>query len=490
MKTLSVQRTGLVLILYLTSSNLTLATGQDLEFDRTSYDLFVLESTPMNSTLTFLTAKTKEPEEIEYRLHGDQNRTFYLNSSSGELILIKAIDYEKTSMFKLTIEARLSSMAVSPIFTQLNVRLLNINDNEPEINLIRHSAETIRFDFQTCSIAFATVHLKDFDSSTKHLSLSLDQTEEFQLKLLRENHGSFGHEAIYVVSTTDHCLWKEHRRSTNLKFESCDNDSPILCSNRSYSFDFQSNDLICYLSFNVTTIYIDLVENLPVSSLIYSANRKNLCEKILFSIDDSKNFRIDPKTGDLTTLKMFNRTERSLYRLILSINRSFSIRINVRIIDAEGKKPFLTRKMFQISRRNFEQIQIFNSTLCRSKSLVEDFFEISSNCTVRSLVLPPPIGRFRFVVELNQTEEFRDEFLIEFFDENPTSILLVAFVVFPFIASIVLLVFIIRKFFWNDSTIFIDDFQQKKTIQRGNENQLLSFFFGKQHEIICISRIM
>ena len=44
----------------------------------------------------------------------------------------------------------------------------------------------IKYDLNTSSTPFATINIKDLDESTKNLSLILNDTEHFQIQLIRQ----------------------------------------------------------------------------------------------------------------------------------------------------------------------------------------------------------------------------------------------------------------------------------------------------------------
>ncbi|CAF3452234.1 unnamed protein product, partial [Rotaria sp. Silwood2] len=106
-----------------------------LYFDRNSYEIFLSESTQIYTKIALIKAISAPSLSIQYELHGDTNKTFYLNSLTGELILLNPVDYETISIYKLTAEAR-SPSSIAPCFAELIIHILNINDNPPDINLI------------------------------------------------------------------------------------------------------------------------------------------------------------------------------------------------------------------------------------------------------------------------------------------------------------------------------------------------------------------
>ncbi|CAF1111207.1 unnamed protein product [Rotaria sordida] len=399
-----------ILIIYFTNATY-------LYFDRNSYEIFINESTKIYTKIALIKAISSPSISIQYELYGDINKTFYLNSFTGELILLNSIDYETISIYKLTIEARSLSLIIAPCFTELIIHILNINDNSPDINLIiypsiLYKSNIIKYDLNTYSTPFATITIKDFDESTKNLNLYLNDTEHFQIQLIREIKNNL----IYILST---------KNNSNLIYQdnyyllliSCDNDQPLLCTNQTYKFYMKSNEYLCNLSFNQKIYIIDIKENIPIKTFLMHKITNKFCRNISYTIDDIKNFYIDSYTGDLFTLKKFNRTKQSIYIINLFVNNEFKINIFIRILDQYGNIPFLINKYMIINQKNFLFINIFNSTLCRPQIIMKNYFQLLSNCTIISFK-KPPLGQYLFNIELEQQINHQDTFLLELKQEQ------------------------------------------------------------------------
>jgi hypothetical protein len=141
------------------------------------------------------------------------------------------------------------------------------------------------------------------------------------------------------------------------------------------------------------------------------------CENIIYSIDDTENFYMNSYTGDLFTLKKFNRIQQSIYIIQLFINNEMKIKIIVRILDQYGNIPFLINKNLVINQNKFFFVHLFNSTQCRSQLLIENYFQLLSNCTIIPLIKPPK-GQYLFYIELIQRINYQDTFLLELNEEQ------------------------------------------------------------------------
>jgi hypothetical protein len=387
-----------------------------LYFERDSYDIFISESTEIYTKISLIQAISSPSLSIRYELHGDTNKTFYLNSLTAELILLNRLDYETIPIYKLTMEAR-SSSSIAPCFSELVIHIVNVNDNPPEMNVViypsvLYESKIIKYDLNTSSTPFATINIKDLDESTENLSLSINDTEHFQIQLIRRMKNIL----IYLLSTKNNSQLI-YQDNYYVSFNSCDNDQPSLCTNQTYQLYLKSTEDLCQLSFNQKNYIIDIKENLPKKTFLMHKITNKFCENIVYSIDDTEHFYIDSYTGDLFTFKEFNRTERSIYIIHLFINNDLKIKIIVRILDQYGNIPFIMNKNLIINQNQFFHAHLLNSTLCRSQSIIENYFQLLTNCTIIPLIKPPK-GQYLFHIELLQRINYQDTFLLELNEEQ------------------------------------------------------------------------
>ena len=420
--------------------------GFYLRFARPSYDVLVSESTGLSASIGRIEAIASPDLTLEYQLHGDTNGTFLLNASTGELTLVSSLDYERIPLYQLTIEARSSPPVVAPCFAELLIHLLNVNDHPPEIDLIAYSSsKVIIYDLQRSSTPFATIHLKDRDESTKNLSLQLNDSEHFQLELLRQVKGGLLTESLYILSTRNNQQLLDHQYSFGLLIHACDHDQPNLCSTRSSRWQLQSKVYRCYLSFPSSSPIIDINEDLSMHTLIFSPAINQSCEKISFALDDTRHFFVDSQTGDVYTSTPFNRTEQSLYRVHLLLDHALRIPLTIRVLDQIGRRPFLTRKHLRLSPQRFRQVHLSNSSTCHAATIVESYFQLLSNCTLRALVIPPPAGRYRFTIDLKDRMDYQDTFVLELEEERSRAWVVVLCVSLLLLLLLIALVVISRR---------------------------------------------
>ncbi|CAF1386892.1 unnamed protein product [Adineta ricciae] len=436
------------LFLFISSTN-----GIFLFFERDSYEFFVSESAPINTKIGTIQATSSSSLSIRYELYGDINKTFYLNSTTGILTLSNTLDYETISIYKLTIEARALSSTVAPSFSEIVIHVLNTNDNPPDINVMFYPSvltegNVIKYDLNSNSTPLATINIKDLDESTNNLTLFINDTQHFQLQFVRQSKNGLITESIYILSTRNnpHLLKNDHYY---LSLYSCDNDQPPLWTNRTYEFHLKPNENLC--QFNQTHYIIDIKENLPNRTLILPRLTNQFCQTMVYSIDDTKNFFIQSRTGDLYTSTMFDREEQSIYRLNLQavdqFNKTMKAMLTIRILDEYGHIPFLSLKKLRLNRREFSSIDLFNSTYCHYQTMVYSYFQLLSNCTLKKLSLPVQ-GKYLFSVQLNQKYNYEDTFLLELTSDSNETIFsnLVQsqwMIIIPIILSIFLILLLI-----------------------------------------------
>jgi hypothetical protein len=396
---------------------ISITNAEFLFFERDSYEFYLSESTPINTKIALIKATSSSSLLLQYKLYGDTNKIFDINSSTGELSLLNSLDYETIPIHKLTIEARSLLSPIAPCFSEITIQVLNINDNPPDINLMFYPSvlfelNIIKYDLNTYSTPLATINIKDLDESTKNLTLIINDTNNFQLQFVRQTKYSLITESIYILSTKNNSQLIQYEYYY-LSLNSCDNDQPLLWTNRSYEFHMKPNENLC--SFENNSI-IDIKETLPNRTLILNKLTNKFCQNLIYSIDDIKNFYINIQTGYLYTSTIFNRNEQSIYKINLKAidqyNKVIQTKLTIRILDEYDHIPFLIKKKFRINRNDFISIDLFNSTYCRYQSMIYNYFQLLNNCTLVKYSLPIQ-GKYLFYIQLNQKNNYEDTFLLE-----------------------------------------------------------------------------
>uniref|UniRef100_A0A286XUB6 Protocadherin beta 15 n=1 Tax=Cavia porcellus TaxID=10141 RepID=A0A286XUB6_CAVPO len=107
-------------------------------FAQTLYEVQVPENTPLGTLIVKVSARDLDigtNAEISYSLYSSQEigKTFELSSSSGEVRLIKLLDFETIPSYELDIEA--SDGGGLSGKCSVSIKVLDVNDNSPEITI-------------------------------------------------------------------------------------------------------------------------------------------------------------------------------------------------------------------------------------------------------------------------------------------------------------------------------------------------------------------
>uniref|UniRef100_A0A8C8W4S0 Protocadherin beta 22 n=1 Tax=Peromyscus maniculatus bairdii TaxID=230844 RepID=A0A8C8W4S0_PERMB len=109
------------------------------EFAQALYQVQILENSPVGSLVAKVTAKDLDSGtngEVSYTLfHSSQemSKTFELNALSGEIRLIKTLDFETTSSYEIDLEA--SDGGGLSGKCSVSIQVVDVNDNYPELTI-------------------------------------------------------------------------------------------------------------------------------------------------------------------------------------------------------------------------------------------------------------------------------------------------------------------------------------------------------------------
>ncbi|KAG1931272.1 protocadherin alpha-3-like [Pimephales promelas] len=146
-------------------------------FSRDSYSATILENAPLGTVVIKINATDLDDGingEIEYslgdNLDGKIHDLFKLDKNTGELQVKGNIDFEETDVFKLDVQA--SDKGQPPLITEaeLNIKVTDVNDNSPEIEITSLSSVISENANPGTAIALISVSDKDSDSGSPSLS--------------------------------------------------------------------------------------------------------------------------------------------------------------------------------------------------------------------------------------------------------------------------------------------------------------------------------
>ncbi|XP_039976452.1 protocadherin beta-16-like [Xiphias gladius] len=154
-------------------------------FAKPLYRAKILENSPKGTSVTTVSASDKDigsNGEVSYLISPSKRLLFELfkiDSESGEIILIGEIDYEKATIYQIDIEV-VDSGGLSDS-TKVIVDVIDINDNNPHINIVSKSESILEDSPATTVIAMLSVNDPDSESNGK-VDCNIDGNIPFKIQ--------------------------------------------------------------------------------------------------------------------------------------------------------------------------------------------------------------------------------------------------------------------------------------------------------------------
>lgn len=134
-------------------------------FSSRRYHAHVKESTPVGSHITMVSAEDRDTgshAEIIYGIiSGNDKEHFYLEDRTGVLYLVKALDYEETTAFTLSIQAT-DAEEKHVSFAAVHIGVLDDNDHSPQF--LSSTLACVTPENLTPPSSICSVHALDFDA--------------------------------------------------------------------------------------------------------------------------------------------------------------------------------------------------------------------------------------------------------------------------------------------------------------------------------------
>ncbi|XP_047716878.1 protocadherin gamma-A3 isoform X19 [Prionailurus viverrinus] len=134
-------------------------------FTQSEYQLSIQENLPVGTTL--LTVNATDPDEgfnaqVSYildKMPGKVAEIFYLNSVTGDISILKSLDYEDAMFYEIKIEAQDGPGLLSR--AKILVTVLDVNDNAPEVTITSLTESVPEEATAGREIALINVHDRD-----------------------------------------------------------------------------------------------------------------------------------------------------------------------------------------------------------------------------------------------------------------------------------------------------------------------------------------
>nr|XP_054595054.1 protocadherin alpha-8-like [Nothobranchius furzeri] len=324
-------------------------------FLQDSYQVSIKENIPPGTVILLMNATDPddgENGEIGYNFAKTLRKNIYerfdLDKLSGKITVKGLLDYEDSDIYKLDIEA--SDRGTPPLTGECSViiKLIDVNDNPPEIELTSKSNIVSEDSKPGTVISLLSVTDKDSGPNGK-IFTSIEANGPFELKSSYE-------ENIYSVVTKGH-LDREEVSLYEITVKATDCGEPPLSSFKTFSIQISDvNDNSPQFPQNPLQFY--LLENNVAGMALFSVSAKdkdtNENAEISYHIArdrDSNNMlsflNINSENGQITALRSvdFETVKTFQFQVVASDSGSPSLNsnvtVNVFILDQNDNAPVI-----------------------------------------------------------------------------------------------------------------------------------------------------
>lgn len=303
-------------------------------FDRqTPYAIHLSENTIPSLThpivrLHAIDADANENGRVNYHFSGQVSesirQTFELNSQTGELFLLRSLDFEQIKEYRIQIRAQDSGPVSVPVYTVVLITVEDENDNKPMITLrlseyFLHVNNTIYVSEETTfNTLLMHVLVQDFDSGVNsQVHCSIESAEHLQFNITKTVSHMFGvytaerfdreRQANYSlrVVVEDEGLKIRHRTTRDLQLIITDiNDCAPRFSQTSFDVSIDEEEEFRGPVFRFNAIDDDIDENGRISYELLSNEYQHV-------------FYVNEQTGELFLREKLNREKQSTYNLTI-----------------------------------------------------------------------------------------------------------------------------------------------------------------------------
>ncbi|KAM5214037.1 protocadherin gamma-A3 isoform 31-T31 [Hipposideros larvatus] len=319
-------------------------------FTQPEYRVSVQENLPVGTRL--LTVNATDPDEgfnaqVSYildKMPGKIAQIFYLNSVTGDLSILKSLDYEDAMFYEIKIEAQDGPGLLSR--AKILVTVLDVNDNTPEVTITSFTGSVPEEAAAGREIALINVHDRDSGQNGQvtvfvlgnmpfNLEKSIDQY--YRLVTVRSLDREQVSEYNITLRATDGGS-PQLSTDTHITVHVADiNDNPPAFTHASYSAYIPENNPRGASIFSVTAQDPDRIEN---AGITYA-----LTEDIVHGAPLSTYLSINSDTGVLYALRSFDYEQiRDLQLLVTARDSgdpplSSNVSLSLFVLDQNDNTP-------------------------------------------------------------------------------------------------------------------------------------------------------
>ncbi|XP_075466716.1 cadherin-23 isoform X3 [Ascaphus truei] len=317
-------------------------------FSQSLYNVSLFENVTVGTTVLRVLATDNDVGtfgKVSYFFSDDPDR-FSLDKDTGVITLIARLDFETTQRYTLTVIARDGGGEETTGRVRINV--LDVNDNSPTfqkesyLGAIRENEPSV--------VTIIKLRATDEDSPPNN-QITYSILEASAFRSFFEITVSEGYGVITVTRPLDY----EHISNGVIYLTVMAKDAgvPSLNSTVSVSIEvFDENDNPP--TFSRSSFVITVLENIIAGATVLFLNATDLDrsreygqESIIYSLDGSPQFRINARSGEITTTTLLDREAKSEYILIIRAvdggvgpNQKIGIAtVNITLLDINDNAP-------------------------------------------------------------------------------------------------------------------------------------------------------
>ncbi|XP_060752587.1 protocadherin alpha-8-like [Tachysurus vachellii] len=269
---------------------------------------------------------------------------FAIDSTTGEISVIGALDYETTNAYEIRVEARDKGHSPLASHSKVLVEVVDVNDNAPDIKL-SSLLDNVREDAKKGTvIALITVQDKDGGKNGK-VRCFVSQNSPF---VLESTQGK------YYSLVLNGALDREENALYNVSITATDEGVPPLSSTAVLTVHiFDVNDIAPRFPESSVSVYVK--ENSPAGALIASVSAQDMDfgenAQITYSLLSNSNMplssavSINSVTGEIYSMQSFNFEEMKTFQFQVQATDSgvpplsSNVTVNVFILDENDNSP-------------------------------------------------------------------------------------------------------------------------------------------------------
>ncbi|KAJ8001295.1 hypothetical protein DPEC_G00192840 [Dallia pectoralis] len=336
-------------------------------FNQTEYQALVWEDALVMSSVCQVHATDLDLGDnglVTYeiiRRQNDQNEFFIINKTSGIIQVNKTLDYETQAFYELIVRARDSGAQPEYSSTYVTVRVLDINDNRPNIDVmfLSETGEPEVSERAEIGEYVARISVSDSDlGEAGRIRVTLEGGDgKFTLKQIDD--------FLYALCV-DSKLDREKEEFHEVILVASDFGSPPLTSQTTLLVKLiDTND--CRPVFDQEEYTVTVSEDIPQGSSLLSVQASDLDSgvnaAILYSIFPSNHLvHIDPGTGLITTAARLDyERETEMHFLVVSVDHgtpalTSTATVIIRVNDINDNKPVFKQQLYNVSIPEHTQI--------------------------------------------------------------------------------------------------------------------------------------